>query len=75
MYNVIGLIDKNRGDEMKSRELKWALAILVIVLLGYFLPYTVLTNVQAWYGSFLLWTVLAVIIIVINYFLSKNWGE
>ncbi|WP_282154944.1 hypothetical protein [Cytobacillus gottheilii] len=60
---------------MKSRELKWALAVLAIVLLGYLLPYTVLTNVEAWYGSFLLWTVLAVIIIMINYILSKNWGE
>ncbi|MEW9110107.1 MAG: hypothetical protein AB2374_12220 [Cytobacillus gottheilii] len=60
---------------MKSRELKWALAVLAIVLLGYLLPFTVLTNVEAWYGSFLLWTVLAVIIIMINYILSKNWGE
>lgn len=60
---------------MKSRELKWGLAILAIIILGYLMPYTFLTDVNAWYGSFLLWTVLAVLIIVINYMLSKKWGE
>ncbi|MFE8697884.1 hypothetical protein ACFYKT_16205 [Cytobacillus sp. FJAT-53684] len=60
---------------MKSKELKWALIILVIILLGYILPYTLLTNVAAWYGSFLLWTILALVIIVINYCISRKWGE
>lgn len=60
---------------MSSRELKWGFLIFVIVLLGYILPYTVLTNVAVWYGSFLLWSVLALAIIVINYLFTKNWGE
>ncbi|WP_102271752.1 hypothetical protein [Cytobacillus massiliigabonensis] len=60
---------------MKSAELKWALLILAIVLLGYILPYTLLTNVTAWYGSFLLWTGLAIAIIGINYLISRKWGE
>ncbi|HLU21300.1 hypothetical protein [Lederbergia graminis] len=58
-----------------NRELKWALLILVVILLGYILPYTVLTNVEAWYGSFLIWTLLAIIIIFINYLFTRNWGE
>jgi hypothetical protein len=68
-YYIVG------GDLLSSRELKWGLVILGIVLLGYILPYTLLTNVAAWYGSFLLWTVLALIIILVNYFLTKDWGE
>ncbi|MBP2242805.1 putative Tic20 family protein [Cytobacillus eiseniae] len=60
---------------MKSKELKWAILISIIILLGYLLPYTVLTNVAEWYGSLLLWTILAVIIIAINYLISRKWGE
>ncbi|QOR68709.1 hypothetical protein IM538_11635 [Cytobacillus suaedae] len=60
---------------MTSREVKWGLMIVVIILLGYILPYTFLSNVTAWYGSFLLWTILAIAIIVINYFFTRNWGD
>ncbi|MBR3119620.1 hypothetical protein [Oceanobacillus profundus] len=60
---------------MKTNELTWALLILVIVLLAFILPYTVLANVTKWYGSFLLWIALALITIIMNYFLTKNWGK
>ncbi|WP_102028183.1 hypothetical protein [Salirhabdus sp. Marseille-P4669] len=60
---------------MKANEWKWALGIFVIVLLAYIIPYTLLTDVAAWYGSFFFWTILTVIIIFINYFLTKNWGK
>ena len=60
---------------MKTNELTWALLILVIVLLAFILPYTVLANVTKWYGSFLLWIALAFITIIMNYFLTKNWGK
>ncbi|MFC4386949.1 hypothetical protein ACFOZ1_03900 [Gracilibacillus marinus] len=60
---------------MHKREILLGLLLLVIVLLGYILPYTVFTNVAKWYGSFLVWTVLALIVIGINYFLTRNWGD
>ncbi|WLD93869.1 hypothetical protein [Alkalihalobacillus sp. AL-G] len=60
---------------MESREWKWGLVILGIVLIGYILPYTLLTNIAAWYGSLLLWSLLAIMIIIVNYFLTKDWGE
>ncbi|WP_339228454.1 hypothetical protein NSQ77_01560 [Oceanobacillus sp. FSL K6-2867] len=60
---------------MKKNELTWALLILFIILLAFILPYTLLTNVTKWYGSFLIWLVLAFITIIINYFLTKNWGK
>ncbi|MCP1146038.1 hypothetical protein [Lysinibacillus endophyticus] len=58
---------------MKGNELKWALAILIMILLAYILPYTLLTDVAKWYGSFLIWTVLTCIVIGINFFLTKDW--
>ncbi|TSI10723.1 hypothetical protein [Lysinibacillus sp. BW-2-10] len=58
---------------MKANEWKWALSILVIILLAYILPYTLLTDVAKWYGSFLIWLLLAILVIGINYFLTKDW--
>ncbi|GAA0493146.1 hypothetical protein GCM10008986_19500 [Salinibacillus aidingensis] len=60
---------------MASSERKWALVILITVLLAYILPYTIFTNVSAWYGSFLLWTGLTIVIIGVNYFITKDWGK
>ncbi|WP_085991641.1 hypothetical protein [Oceanobacillus senegalensis] len=60
---------------MNLNEEKWAAFILLILFISYILPYTVLSNVAKWYGSFLLWTFLTLIVIVINYILTKNWGK
>ncbi|RDW16421.1 hypothetical protein CWR48_17430 [Oceanobacillus arenosus] len=60
---------------MKTNEWKWALAIFIIILLAYILPYTIFTGVAKWYGSLLLWIVLTLIVIGINYFISRNWGK
>lgn len=60
---------------MKAKEWKWALSIAVIVLLAFIFPYTFLDNVSKWYGSFFVWTLLSIIVIVINYFLTRNWGN
>lgn len=53
----------------------WGVLILVLVLLAYILPYTLMTNVQAWYGSFLVWGVIALCIIVINIIITRDWGK
>ncbi|PWU67565.1 MULTISPECIES: hypothetical protein [Gracilibacillus] len=60
---------------MNKKEKMWGLIILFIVFLGYFLPYTLFSNIEKWYGSFLLWTILAIIVIIINYILTKEWGD
>ncbi|RDW19353.1 hypothetical protein [Oceanobacillus chungangensis] len=60
---------------MKENEWKWALTIFIIILLAYILPYTIITEVAKWYGSLLLWIVLTLTVIIINYFITKNWGK
>ncbi len=60
---------------MTKREKGWGLVILVLVILGYLIPYTMLRNVTYWYGSFLVWLVLALIVVVINVILTKDWGD
>ena len=47
---------------MGKRELFWAM-----------IPYTVLTDVAKWNGSFLLWVVLGLVIIVVNIIITKDW--
>lgn len=47
----------------------------VLIVLCYVLPYTVLSTVQAWYGSFLLWSIVGVLIVIINFAITKDFEE
>lgn len=58
---------------MGKRELFWAIICIVLILLAYIIPYTVLTDVAKWYGSFLLWVILGLVIIVVNIIITKDW--
>ena len=50
--------------------------VWLLVALCYLVPFTLLTNVQAWYGSFLFWTVAGVLVILVNLLLTRNFkGE
>lgn len=60
---------------MKVNEGFYAILIGIAILAAFIVPYTVLRNVEKWYGSFLFWTVLTVVVIGINYFLIKDWGK
>lgn len=45
------------------------------MILMFVLPYTLLREVNAWYGSFLLWTVGTVLVIGINVVLTRHWKD
>lgn len=52
------------------------LAVIVILMcLSYFIPYTWLSDVDAWYGSFLLWVLFTVVVIGINVIVSLRWRD
>jgi len=53
----------------------WILVIGLITLLGHWLPYTLLSNVNAWHGSFLLWLVLDVVLILIAMIITRNFED
>ena len=53
----------------------WICSIWLLVLLSYVLPYTLLANVTAWYGSFLLWTLVGLLVIILNIFVTKGLGD
>lgn len=58
---------------MARRELFWGFISIVVILSAYLIPYTVLTGVERWYGSFLLWILVGVVVIIINLFITRNW--
>ncbi|WP_099157620.1 hypothetical protein [Virgibacillus ndiopensis] len=59
---------------MKSKVM-WGVLILLLILLAYILPYSILSGVQAWYGSFLLWGIIGLLIIIANFMVTKDWGK
>lgn len=51
-----------------------AVLIAVLVLSAYVVPYTVLSDVKAWYGSFLYWVLFALAAIGVVAWLTRSWG-
>ena len=58
---------------MVKSEWIWAIISIILILLAYFIPYTALADVAKWYGSFLFWFVLGLVIIGINIIITNNW--
>lgn len=54
----------------KGIWLVWALIVLC-----YLVPYTLLSNVEVWYGSFLFWTVAGLIVIALNVYITKDFED
>lgn len=54
---------------------KWIWTVWIVVLLSCLVPYTLLTNVEAWYGSFLFWTCAGLVVIALNIFITKDFEE
>ncbi len=60
---------------MERRGIFWAGAALFLVLLAYVVPYTVLSGVDAWYGSFLFWAVFGLAAILVNAAITGSWRD
>lgn len=59
----------------KQRLKFWGTFIIVLILIAYIVPYTILSNVQTWYGSFLFWGIIGVLIIFANVMVTRDWRE
>lgn len=51
------------------------MAVWLVVLLSCVVPYTLLTNTAAWYGSFLFWTCAGLVVIALNIFITQDFKE
>ncbi|GAB7387142.1 hypothetical protein BSNK01_09780 [Bacillaceae bacterium] len=60
---------------MATKRKRWVVFILLLIFLAYLIPFTLLRDVDAWFGSFLFWCVYALAMIVINARIAADWRD
>lgn len=78
VYYNLSITLQTKRDEVnfvERRRIVWVSVILIIMLLGYVIPYTLLRTVDAWYGSLLFWSVITVATISVNVMISSAWRD
>ena len=60
---------------MEKRGGFWAGVMVALLGLAYVVPYTVLTGVDAWYGSFLFWAVFGLAAIATIAAMTWSWRD
>jgi hypothetical protein len=60
---------------MEREGMVWAGVMLTLVASAFVVPYTLLSGVDAWYGSFLFWTIFALISIGVNALIVRRWRD
>ena len=60
---------------MEKKGVSLLTVILLLMLLSFVIPYTLLRHVDAWYGSFLWWVLVTIVVIGINVVVSSAWRD
>ncbi|MEW6637590.1 MAG: hypothetical protein AB1425_12360 [Actinomycetota bacterium] len=60
---------------MERWGIVWAGVVLVLVALAYAVPYTLLSGVDAWYGSFLFWTAFGLATVAAIWAMTRRWRD
>lgn len=60
---------------MKRREIVGAGVMVVLLLSAYVVPYTLLSGVDAWYGSFLFWVIFGLLAIAWMWGMTSSWRD
>ncbi len=60
---------------MERRGIAWAGVVFVLVVLAYVVPYTLLSGVDRWYGSFLFWTAFGLAAIAAVWAMTRSWRD
>ncbi|WP_202912127.1 hypothetical protein [Nesterenkonia muleiensis] len=54
----------------------WLVASVPVIMLAMFIvPYTLLREADAWYGSLLFWTAGTLVVIAVNVVVSLSWED
>lgn len=53
----------------------WFWLMLGLVVAAFVVPFALLSGVDAWYGSFLFWTVFAVVVFVAVWWMTRVWED
>lgn len=60
---------------MTNPRAVWLVPIVALILLSYFVPYVLLSDVDRWYGSMLFWIASTAVVIAINAIVSSAWRD
>ena len=60
---------------MTKKEIFWGIVSVVLIFLAYLIPYTILSDMAKWYGSFLFWVVIAVVVMGVNAVVTRDWRD
>lgn len=60
---------------MGREGMVWAGVMLALVVSAFAVPYTLLSGVDTWYGSFLFWTVFALVSIGGIALIVRRWRD
>ncbi|REC95318.1 hypothetical protein [Kushneria indalinina] len=52
---------------------RWVGIMALLIMIAVVVPFTLLSQVHAWYGSFLLWSVMGVLVIAINARVTRHF--
>lgn len=69
------MTDKQASEQRRAPRASWLVPVLVVILLSYVVPYTVLRDVDAWYGSMLFWGSATAVVVVVNAVVSSAWRD
>ncbi|GHB21476.1 hypothetical protein [Salinicola rhizosphaerae] len=58
---------------MRARH--WIWGVWILVLLCYVVPFALLGDIHAWYGSFLFWCVVGVLVIAANILITRDFKD
>jgi hypothetical protein len=60
---------------MTNPKALWLVPVAALILLSFFVPYLLLSDVDGWYGSMLFWTASTAVVIAINAVISSAWRD
>ncbi|WP_366923322.1 hypothetical protein MFMK1_000192 [Metallumcola ferriviriculae] len=63
-------------NKHKQKHIRgWTLFFLALVILGYVVPFTLLTSVAKVYGAFLFWAAFAIVAVIAVGILTAGWRD
>ena len=57
------------------RTSRWIWAVWALVAIAFGLPYGPLRDVHAWYGSFLVWTLIGIAVVAVNVLITRDFSD
>ncbi|MEM2339183.1 MAG: hypothetical protein QXW83_03160 [Nitrososphaerales archaeon] len=65
----------NEQRYKERRHKLWLILFLIIVIIDFLIPYTILKDIASFYASYMFWTILTIVTIILGYVYLSSWRE